>query len=257
LCSCCVFACFGSIYRDLVYTGSTDLAAIKVSVDGLKTDIANLSKQVSALDAKVSTMGTGKAVASPEAESKAKALALKIQKHIESGEMADAKKVLAELKSKYPTSSAYRSLERRTVPELAVIGKAVSQKTLSAGIENWYVDGPVDLDSGTTLIVFWEIWCPHCKKEMPELVSLYNARRDQGLNILGLTRLTKSSTPEKVEAFVAESELNYPVAKENGKIAPLFNVSGIPAGAVVQDGKIIWRGHPGKIPDALWDKWLN
>ena len=27
LCSCCVFACFGSIYRDLVYTGSTDLAA--------------------------------------------------------------------------------------------------------------------------------------------------------------------------------------------------------------------------------------
>ena len=77
------------------------------------------------------------------------------------------------------------------------------------------------------------------------------------MKIVGLTRLTKSSTQEKVEAFVAEHELNYPVAKENGKIAPLFNVSGIPAGAVVKDGEIIWRGHPGKLNDALWDKWLN
>jgi thiol-disulfide isomerase/thioredoxin len=240
-------------------SSSADLKAIKVSVDGLKTDIQNLSKQVTALDAKISTMstGSGKAAASPEAETKAKELALQIQKHIEAGEMTEAKKVLASLKAKYPTTSAYRSLERRTVPELAVIGKKVSQSTLSSHIDSWFVDGAVDLDSGVTLIVFWEVWCPHCKREMPELVSLYNSKRDKGLKVLGLTRLTKSSTQEKVEAFVAEHELNYPVAKENGKIAPLFNVSGIPAGAVVKDGEIIWRGHPSKINDALWDKWLN
>ena len=50
--------------------------------------------------------------------------------------------------------------------------------------------------------------------------------------------MTKSSTEEKVQKFVQDkSELNYPVAKENGKIAPMFNVSGIPAAAVVRTAK--------------------
>ena len=51
--------------------------------------------------------------------------------------------------------------------------------------------------------------------------------KQAGSQILGLTRLTKSSTEEKVQKFVQDNELNYPVA-EGGKIAPMFNVSEFP-----------------------------
>jgi thiol-disulfide isomerase/thioredoxin len=239
--------------------GPVDLTLIKVSIDGLKTDIDALSKQVGALDAKVSALSTGgksAAAATPEQESKARETADQMKEHISKGEMVEAKQLMTQISSKYSNTNVYRSLQKRTAPELAVIGKKVGTSKVAQHIEHWFVDGTVSLDQGVTLIVFWESWCPHCKREMPELIELHNARSGQGLKILGLTRLTKSSTQEKVTAFVDEKGLNYPVAKENGKVAPLFNVSGIPAAAVVKDGEIIWRGHPNGLSDELWDKWL-
>ena len=41
-------------------------------------------------------------------------------------------------------------------------------------IEKYYQgEGNVDLSSGTTLVVFWEVWCPHCRREVPELKETY------------------------------------------------------------------------------------
>ena len=67
----------------------------------------------------------------------------------------------------------------------------------------------------------------------------------------------KSATEEKVRAFVNEHSLTYPIGKEDGGIARLFNVSGIPAAAVVKDGEFVWRGHPNGLSEACWNKWLN
>jgi hypothetical protein len=46
------------------------------------------------------------------------------------------------------------------------------------------------------------------------------------------------------------------VAKENGQVAPRFNVSGIPAAAVVRDGVIVWRGNPAGLSEAAWKQWI-
>lgn len=232
------------------------LGMLKKDLDAIKLQLQNLDKKIDS--AKLRGGGGGAtASATPEEEEKASQLRTNLMKLIGEGEMGKAKGVMAELDKSYKNTSAWKSLQRRTAPELKVVGKKVPQASIGKNIDSWYVEGETNLDSGVTLLVFWEVWCPHCKKEMPELVELYNARNKQGLKILGLTRLTKSSTEEKVQKFVQDNELNYPVAKENGKIAPMFNVSGIPAAAVVKDGEIIWRGHPNGITDALWDKWLN
>jgi hypothetical protein len=36
-----------------------------------------------------------------------------------------------------------------------------------------------------------------------------------------------------------------------------FAVSGVPAAAVIKDGKIVWRGHPSRLNDAFFKKWLG
>ena len=42
-----------------------------------------------------------------------------------------------------------------------------------------------------------------------------------------------------------------PIAKEGGAYSSVFNVSGIPAAAIVKDGKIIWRGHPARLDKTM------
>ena len=79
---------------------------------------------------------------------------------------------------------------------------------------------------------------------------------DQGLNLMAATKVTKSSTEEKVQSFVDTNNLQFPVFKEDGRLSQYFNVSGIPAAAVVKDGKVIWRGHPANISDEMLAGWL-
>ena len=100
-------------------------------------------------------------------------------------------------------------------------------------IETWYQgeDG-ITLDGrGTTLIIFWEAWCPHCRNEVPKLQQVYDRYREQGLQVVGVTRITKTATEESVREFIADSGVGYAMAKETGDLAGYFNVKGIPAAA--------------------------
>ena len=83
------------------------------------------------------------------------------------------------------------------------------------------------------------------------------SRRRRCLNIVGLTKITKSSTEAKVTQFIETNGLQFPIAKERGDLSQYFGVSGIPAAAVVKDGTIIWRGHPNGLNDALIQAWLS
>ena len=125
-------------------------------------------------------------------------------------------------------------------------------------IEKWYQgEGDIDLTKGTTLVVFWEVWCPHCRREVPNVKETVSKYGDKGLQVVGLTKVTRSSTEEKVTEFIKEHDLNYPVAKEkDGALSKYFNVSGIPAAAVVKDGEIVWRGHPARLSDDMIKGWL-
>jgi len=221
-----------------------------------QADHDQLVKRVSELEAKVAEVdarGVGKsASAKPKASAEDEAKAMELLKELEGliadGKMTEAKAKVDEIFEKYPASTA-AARAKRTKVELSVVGKAVS----NPDIESWFVEGNVDLTSGSTLVVFWEVWCPHCRREVPELQATFEKYKGR-MDVVGLTRLTKNKTVEEVEKFIDENDVSYPMAKESGKTASDFGVSGIPAAAIVKDGKIVWRGHPGKLTDDLIDK---
>ena len=65
---------------------------------------------------------------------------------------------------------------------LQQIGKDTPAKW---GIEKWFQgEDKVNLDKGTTLLVFWESWCPHCQREVPKVQALYDALADDGLQVV-------------------------------------------------------------------------
>ncbi|NJN64841.1 MAG: TlpA family protein disulfide reductase, partial [Acidobacteria bacterium] len=87
----------------------------------------------------------------------------------------------------------------------------------------------IDLKSGKpTLIVFWELWCPHCRREVPRIQELFAQYQPKGLQVLGMTKLSRSSTEESLQSFAAENGLKYPMAKENGLASAYFGVQGVP-----------------------------
>jgi cytochrome c biogenesis protein CcmG/thiol:disulfide interchange protein DsbE len=58
------------------------------------------------------------------------------------------------------------------------------------------------------LLNFWATWCGPCKHEIPAFVELYNAYKDKGFVVLGLSTDDK---PEQLKKFAQQMNMTYPV----------------------------------------------
>lgn len=229
----------------------------KRQVDDMAERIAALEKKVEEIEKRPAAAAPGKTTAavdpnSPE-EKAATDLMQEIQKAQQAGDFALAKEKLGELQSKYPTTRAAKASSRMS-SELNLVG--ADAKALEA--ESWFQGKASLSDSKATLLVFWEQWCPHCKREMPKMEPLAEKWKGKGLQVVGLTKVTKSSTDESVESFLKENSITFPVLKEkDGSMSDAYAVTGIPAAAIVRDGKVVWRGHPARLTDEILEKLVN
>jgi peroxiredoxin len=84
---------------------------------------------------------------------------------------------------------------------------------------------------------FWATWCPPCRKEMPDLESLYQQFKNQGLVILAIS----DEDAAKVKPFIAERKISYPVLLDPGRMVnELFQIQGIPKTFVYdRSGKLV------------------
>lgn len=213
-------------------------------VQALEQKVETLEKKVAELEARPVAAGG----VDPKLEAAAQEAYKAITVDMKANNLTAAASKAKSFKAKYAATTTFKRA-RKMLSELEVIGVAVPAEW-SGSIEEWYQgDGEIDLSTGTTMVVFWEVWCPHCRNHMPELVKTYDTYKGKGMNVVALTRLSKGKTKEDVTKFMTDNSLNYPVGKEDGKLARTFGVGGIPAAAVVKDGKIVWRGHPSRLTD--------
>lgn len=222
--------------------------------------IEDLEKRIAALEARPAAPGKGAgpggaapAAASGPEEQAAAELLKEASQLAEEMKYDDAKGKLNELKEKYPQTRAARAAARLD-SELAIIGKPVADWQ----VEKWYQgDAASSNGSKATLLVFWEVWCPHCKREVPNLTATHDKYKGQGLAVVGLTKQTRGVTDDQVTSFLSENKVTYPIAKEQGDtMSQHYGVRGIPAAAVVKDGKVVWRGHPARLTDDMINGWL-
>ena len=94
-----------------------------------------------------------------------------------------------------------------------------------------------DLRGKVVLVNFWATWCPPCRREMPDLETLYGRFRSQGLVVLGIS----DEEAAKVEPFIRERKVSFPVLLDPGrKVNDLFVVQGIPKNFVYdRRGKLV------------------
>lgn len=130
-----------------------------------------------------------------------------------------------------------------------VQGKIDSAKTLYGdreipekfGIERTF-QGDFDLNNEPfQLLVFFETWCPFSHQAMIRLEQVNRQYRQFGLNIIGLTSVTKNSTDEDVFNYLKDENIDFAVFKENGRAWNYFNCAGTPSIRLLCKGYIIWE----------------
>ena len=87
------------------------------------------------------------------------------------------------------------------------------------------------------LVNFWATWCQPCRKEMPDLDTLYKRFKDQGFVILGVS----DEEVAKVRQLLSERNVSYPILLDPGrKVNEVFRIEGIPKSFVYdRDGKLV------------------
>ena len=94
---------------------------------------------------------------------------------------------------------------------------------------------------GPVYINFWATWCGPCKKEIPELIKLYDQFKDRGFKVLAIS-VDDSRTQGKVKSFVADRNMPFTILLDGNSevFKRKYKGTGIPYGFLLDnEGKIV------------------
>jgi thiol-disulfide isomerase/thioredoxin len=129
--------------------------------------------------------------------------------------------------------------------EFPPLASAVSQSELkNADGTSFKV---TDKKGKVLLLNMWATWCGPCRSEMPALVKMQDAHREQGFEVIGLN--TDDESADEMNAFAEQMNLNYTLVWADTKLQrSLLNISrfsGIPQSFIIdREGNLrgVFRG---------------
>lgn len=94
-----------------------------------------------------------------------------------------------------------------------------------------------DYKGKRVMLNFWATWCPPCRVEMPDMQKFHE---DKDIVILAVNLSETESNTEKVQAFIDERDLTFPVLlDEETEVADQYQIQPIPSSFLIDsDGRI-------------------
>ena len=129
-------------------------------------------------------------------------------------------------------------------------------------IREWIGDPPPEgglYRSKVTLLSFWAIWCPHCRRNIPRMERLLETYGKQGVSIVGVTRERNGKGVGEIREFIDSHPMGFSTGVDNdGKTSKEMAVQSIPCVVAVDShGRIRWHGHPDYLSDKVIETLLQ
>jgi cytochrome c biogenesis protein CcmG/thiol:disulfide interchange protein DsbE len=103
------------------------------------------------------------------------------------------------------------------------------------------------------ILDFWATWCPPCRQEIPDFISLQKQYGSKGLQIVGVA--LDQEGKDVVKPFVKEQGINYPIGLDpESSVPPSYGgVRGIPTTFVIDKKGNIVKKYVGAKPRATFE----
>ena len=90
------------------------------------------------------------------------------------------------------------------------------------------------------LLDFWATWCEPCLEELPDLIRLHEARKNEGFTMVGVAMDADGAAV--VGSFVRQNKIPYPILLSNGEPPAGYPIPGFPTAFLIdRDGRILRR----------------
>lgn len=93
-----------------------------------------------------------------------------------------------------------------------------------------------DFSGKVVVLDFFASWCPPCREEVPDFISLQKVYGNQGFSMLGVSLVSLQESKD----FARKAGINYPVVVDDGKASASYGpIRSIPTTFVIaKDGKV-------------------
>lgn len=131
----------------------------------------------------------------------------------------------------------------------------VATRTPAPALELAALDGQkwslADLRGKTVVIDFWATWCPPCEFQIPVLNAVYDAWRERGVMVLGVSVDVDGASV--VAPYAADHKMRYPVLLGDEALARSFGAVGFPSSVLIAPDGSMTKAHAGLLEQADLD----
>lgn len=113
-----------------------------------------------------------------------------------------------------------------------------------------------DYEGQKVLLNFWATWCPPCRAEMPHMQTYYEEQaEDKNVVILAVNLTTKDKGLGKIEEFVEEFALEFPIPMDvEGDVGSTYQAVSIPTSYMIDTKGRIQNKVVGPMDESMMEQ---